>query len=383
LRIASILSSSPVGGAGSSSPTDEREAARLEGELAVALGRGRGGRAVAHLDAVELEPLDRSRLLQPEYAPRLAERLALQLAGGAALVARALAQQREREALTELGFLGRAQEAQAQRLAAAFQLVERAALGAPAAREHLARPVAREQVAAQLVERVAALAPAEELLQVVRGHREAEVLRRADDAHHHAHHLAARIHERPAAIARVDRRVGLQHGRALQARMHAHRAQDPRRGRPREPERRAEGDHALADAQLARIGELEGLEVGRCHLQEREIAVPVVGLHRQAVVDLRADCHARRAHARDHVQAGHDHAVGGGDEAAARAGLLVLQHHDRGRDAADQGRVFLRRGRRGEEEQEEGEDSHLQGAFPRRQALASQGCCSRGRPGGR
>src|SRR6516165_4498425 len=110
--------------------------------------------------------------------------------------------------------------------------------------------------------------------------READALRHADDRRVDADHLARRGDQRPAGIAGVECRVGLNDAvgepAGPRAQRGAQRAYDTRRDGALEAERVADRDNELADPQPARItdpGENRGLAV---EPQHRKVGVGIV-----------------------------------------------------------------------------------------------------------
>ena len=108
-----------------------------------------------------------------------------------------------------------------------------------------------------------------------------------------ADQLAAQIHQRATRIAGVDRRIGLNEiFVTFDAEATApERADDARRHGLVEPERIADRNHVVADAQPARIGERDLRELARVDFQHREIhlrvgadrASPATRVHRDNV----------------------------------------------------------------------------------------------------
>ena len=94
---------------------------------------------------------------------------------------------------------------------------------------------------------------------VLLGDREAESLRRQDRRGVDADHVAARRHQRPAGVAGIQRRVGLDdvvhQPPGLRRAATAERADDAGGHRVMEAERVADRDRDLADAHGARVAE--------------------------------------------------------------------------------------------------------------------------------
>ncbi len=173
------------------------------------------------------------------------------------------------------------------------------------------------------------------------GNGEADPLRRLDDRGVDPDDAAPAVEQRAAAIARVERGVGLDHvvdevsGDAPQAA--AQGADDPGGHRRVEAERAADGDHELPDAQLGRDAERCVRQPGRVGLHDRDVG-PRVGAHNPAG-DLPAivQTHPQPVRAPDDVVIGQQEAVGREQEprprsaAPPRAGLrLSPQVHHRG-----------------------------------------------------
>ena len=109
---------------------------------------------------------------------------------------------------------------------------------------------------------------------------EADPLRRLDDRGVDADDPAPAVEQRAAAVARIERGVGLDHvvdevaGDAPQAA--AQGADHPGGHRRVEAERAADGDHELADAQLGRVAERRVRQPRRIGLHDRDVG-PWVG----------------------------------------------------------------------------------------------------------
>ena len=108
---------------------------------------------------------------------------------------------------------------------------------------------------------------------------EAQSLRRQNHHRVHADDFAARIDQRPAGIARIQRRVRLDeivHEPArLRAERPAQRAHHARRHRVLEAVGIADGDGELAHAQLVGIPEAHRLQVRRVNADDRQVRVRV------------------------------------------------------------------------------------------------------------
>ena len=190
----------------------------------------------------------------------------------------------------------------------------------------------------------------------------------ADNCGIDADDLAGRGHQRPAGIARVQGRVGLDHAVDQPARAGAQRpaegADDAGRDRALKAERVADRHHQLADPQLPRIaepGEGRGVAV---EPQYREIGVGIVADQARAKTAAVGKGGLDLARARHDVAIGQDIGVGGEDHArAGAAGSILgsghLQVEDRRADLVDgaddgagvsieQRHILGRRARRGE-----------------------------------
>ena len=110
--------------------------------------------------------------------------------------------------------------------------------------------------------------------------RKADTLRHADDRGVDADDLAGGGYQRPAGIARVQRRVGLDHAVDQPARAGAQRAaegaDDAGRYRALKAERVADRDHQLTDPQLPRIAEPGKGRGVAVEPQHREVGVGIV-----------------------------------------------------------------------------------------------------------
>ena len=98
-------------------------------------------------------------------------------------------------------------------------------------------------------------------------HREAEPLAAGDDRRVDADDGAGARHERPARVAGIERRVGLNHvldqPAGPRAQRAAERADDAGRHGVLEAVRVADGDDELSRPQRLRVAELDGGEVRR------------------------------------------------------------------------------------------------------------------------
>ena len=154
--------------------------------------------------------------------------------------------------------------------------------------------------------------------------READALRALDDRGVDADHLAARGDQRPAGIARVERRVGLDHVVDQPAGAGAQRAAERRDDAGRhgrfEAERIADRDHELAAPQPLGIAERRGRQRDRrVDPHQRKIGIGIVADHArgQAAAFRGHQLDARRA--ADHVAVGQYQPVGRHDDAGAGA----------------------------------------------------------------
>jgi hypothetical protein len=168
------------------------------------------------------------------------------------------------------------------------------------------------------------------ILGEVAGHSKAYAERRAalrNDGGVDAHHLAVHVEQRPAGIALVDRRVGLDE-LVVWPRFDVAvaRRYDAQRHRAAQPERVADGHHPVAHHRPVAIAEFDEWQVTtRFDLQHGEVHLVVRSddLRRQPRpvgeedVDLLGPL--------DHVVVGDDEAVLADDEARAEAARLL--HH--------------------------------------------------------
>jgi hypothetical protein len=235
---------------------------------------------------------------------------------------------------------------------------------------------------------VAAHAAALAQLLVDRAHdvarrREADALvaaRLRQDHRVEPHHASLRVDQRAAAVARVDRGVGLHvDHRVVGLELARHRAHDAEARRVLEPERAAEGHHQLALVQQLRVAELErgqagaldlehghvGLAVDADHLRDQALAARpqdrAAGRSRVGLLNVHLDA----ARVFDHVRVRDDPAVGVDDHAGARA-LVAREQHARRRGVAGRGHLH-HRGRHAPRERlelgvESGEPRRLSGA---------------------
>ena len=91
-----------------------------------------------------------------------------------------------------------------------------------------------------------------------------------------AHQLAGGVHQRTAAAARVDRRVGLDvDHRVVGLELPSHRAHHAHRHRVVEAERAAEREHQLPGAQPVGIAERERRQRRAAHLEQRQVGLLV------------------------------------------------------------------------------------------------------------
>ncbi len=110
-------------------------------------------------------------------------------------------------------------------------------------------------------------------------HRETDALRREDDRGVHSDDLAPAVRERATRVARVERRVGLDHvvdqAAGHRAQRTPQRAHDTRRNAALKAQRVADRDHQLTHAQRFGVSERSNLERSipctRRHAQHRQI----------------------------------------------------------------------------------------------------------------
>ncbi|PRD36405.1 UNVERIFIED_CONTAM: hypothetical protein NCL1_08904 [Trichonephila clavipes] len=145
-----------------------------------------------------------------------------------------------------------------------------------------------------------------------------------------ADHLAGGVEQRAAGIARIDGDIGLDEGHVGIAGQRARLgADDAGGGRVVEAERRADGQHPLADAQLRGIADLHRRQVGGGDLDQRDVGARVgaddLGLDLAAV----AEAHGDLVGLVDDMVVGQHIAVAADDETGAEglpgAGLLRLR----------------------------------------------------------
>ena len=141
---------------------------------------------------------------------------------------------------------------------------------------------------------------------------EADALAAADDHRVDAEHVALQIAERPAGVARVDARVGLQ---VVLDRVHPEAAAALRREhagghRVAEAERRADGDDPLAHARRVGVGELRRREARRVDLDDGEVGRRVAPDEARRQVAPVAQAHVDGERLLDDVVVREDRAVG-------------------------------------------------------------------------
>ena len=138
-----------------------------------------------------------------------------------------------------------------------------------------------------------------------------------------ADHRAARIDERAAAIAGIQRRVGLDDVVHQASRTRTQRTSERRNDAGRygtfEAEGVAEGDRQLARLDRARVAEHRRDEVAARNAQHGEVGVRVVAGHDTAKAAPVEERNVDFIGAVHHVRIGEHEAVGGGDEARAAA----------------------------------------------------------------
>ena len=134
----------------------------------------------------------------------------------------------------------------------------------------------------------------------------------------------AAIDQRAAAVAGVQGRVGLDHvvdempGDAPQR--SAQGADDAGRHRGLEPQRTADGDDQLADAQLRRIAERGVGQLAAVGLDDGQVGPRIVADHPAGQLGAVAEPHPHSALAADDVVVGEQEAVGREQHAGTAAG---------------------------------------------------------------
>ena len=162
-------------------------------------------------------------------------------------------------------------------------------------------------------------------------------------------HGAGGVDQRAAGVAGVDRGVGLDRvddgvgvtGLGVQADRALHRADDPLGDRAGQPQRRPDGDHAVADPEVRRPPQLGDDGVGQLDLDHRDVGLRVAADHTGGGADPGGEDGLERrprvgGGQRDDVVVGDDVAVRVDDDAGAGAAAAArsdLQRHD-GRDDA-------------------------------------------------
>ena len=163
----------------------------------------------------------------------------------------------------------------------------------------------------------------------VRGDREADALRAHDDGGVDADDLAVRGNQRPAGIARVERRVGLDHvvdqPAGLRAQRAAERGHDAGGHRRFEAERIADGDHELAALEPLGIAQRRRRQRDRrVDSHQGKVGVGVVAHHAGGEAAPLDRIHFDAGRAADHVAVGEHEAVRRDHHAGAGAALPLL-----------------------------------------------------------
>ncbi len=175
--------------------------------------------------------------------------------------------------------------------------------------------------------------PAGDVLGRVNRDGEADALRRQNHRAVHADDFAARIDQRPAGIARVQRRVGLDdvvHQPAgIRAQRPAQRAHHARRHGVLKAVRIADGDGELADAQALRFAQFRRGQVRRVNAQHRQVRVRVFAHQMRVRPAAVVQRHFNLARAVHHVAVRQHQSVRADDEtrAAARARVSPRPRH--------------------------------------------------------
>ena len=192
---------------------------------------------------------------------------------------------------------------------------------------HLVRQRGRDVLDAHPDERPLDLPLREELrgdaAREARRHREAEAAAAPDDHRVDAEHLAVEVRERPAGVARVDPRVGLQ---VILDRVHAEApatlgADDAGRDGRAEAERRADRDDPLADLRRVAVAEARRHEVFRGDAEHREIGRRIAPDELRREEATVREPHVDRQRVLDDVVVRQDSAVRREDDARAHPAL--------------------------------------------------------------
>src|SRR2546429_1730041 len=161
----------------------------------------------------------------------------------------------------------------------------------------------------------------------VGGDREADALARRDDRGVDPDDLAAQVHERPARVAGIDRRVRLDEvlvGRDADVRP-PRRAHDADGDRLVEPERVTDRDRPLADAERVRVAERRHGELHRrFEADHGEVGLRVGADDPSAGLLVRGQTHRDAVGATDDVEIGQDVAPLVDDDARPQTRLMEL-----------------------------------------------------------
>ena len=180
---------------------------------------------------------------------------------------------------------------------------------------------------------------AEHELRGVARDREADALRAADDRGIDTDHLAARIDQRPAGIAGIERRVGLDHILDQPAvagpQRAAERRDDARRHRRFKTERIADRDDELPALERFGIADRRDGEIARgAGPQQSEVGIRVLAQHPRFHHAAFGIGQAEVVGTMHHMAVGQDETIRRNDHAGAdagrprRAALLRLEHLD-------------------------------------------------------
>ena len=158
------------------------------------------------------------------------------------------------------------------------------------------------------------------------------------------HHLAARIEQRPARVARVNGCVGLDEGHVAVVGQRAPLGADHTgRHRVLETKRRADGQHPLAHLQITRIAQFHRRQVLRVDLEHGHVGLRIGAQHLGAELAPVGELDGHFVGVLDHVGVGEHHAVGADDEARALAAHGNITRHLHALRHAEAAEEFLER----------------------------------------
>jgi hypothetical protein len=154
--------------------------------------------------------------------------------------------------------------------------------------------------------------------------RESDALRTTDHSGVDADHLAGRGHQRATGVARIERRVCLDHVIDQAAGRSAHRTAERRddagRHSPFEAERIADGDGDLATAQTLRIAQRRNIGKVPIGTHEGDIGIGIAAEHAATCGCAVGHRDPNSLHIADDMGIGDDQAIRRNDEAGSLSG---------------------------------------------------------------